>query len=95
MAAAADVADRDPLQHAEKPQRREIETREAVEESPNTYRINGAPQDRTGTACERGTPAATRFASESVMATPTIHRNEGNTMSVMVQPCHSACCNGA
>ena len=40
-----------------------------------------------------GMPAARRFPRESVMATPTIQTNEGNTVSVMVQPCHSACSN--
>src|SRR5579864_6384871 len=29
------------------------------------------------------------------MDTPTIHRNVGNTVSVMVQPCQAECCSGA
>ncbi len=36
-----------------------------------------------------GTPASIRLPSDSVIATPTIHRKEGNTTSVMVQPFHS------
>src|SRR5271170_3006767 len=43
----------------------------------------------------RGTPAAMRLPNDSVMETPTIHRNAGNTVSVKVHPCHAEWLSGA
>lgn len=42
----------------------------------------------------RGTPAASRLPKDKVIETPTIHRNEGNTVSVIVHPFHDAWLSG-
>ncbi len=42
----------------------------------------------------RVTPAARRRANASIRATPAIHRKDGKTTSVGVQPCQSACLSG-
>src|SRR5882724_5510617 len=55
---------------------------------PRTNRV-AARRRVVSSSRDRGTPAARRLPSESVIATPTIQTKDGKTVSVSVQPCHS------
>src|SRR5271155_285005 len=61
---------------------------------PNTKMI-AARRKIGASSLLRGTPAAMRFPKDSVIATPTIHRNVGKTVSVMVHPFQAEWLSGA
>ena len=91
---AGEIADGNPLQHAEDAPRREVEPRKTIEEQAQArtgWPRGAGPVEEIGAALLPRPAGAERT---SVNDSPTIHRNDGNTTSVGVHPCQSACCSG-